>query len=189
MGRPRERRSQPLTEEARGLAERFFRLALRKAREAHERTGLPLDDLVSEACAELVKVAAWFDPSKGLPFAPIAGKWITLHLRRWCAKSVRRSRTVSFADLDKDGDRFDAAAPAERDQSWQAEVVAVIRRRLRPRDFECLWLHHVEGEPCLSISRRLHVNAHGRIVAARERLLECGVLRELGLGGGEEARR
>lgn len=84
-----------LSDEARRLAESCYRLAWKKALQVSDESGADPDDLLSEAMLILCQVAGWYDPDRGTPFAPVAGKLLTVKLRRL----ARKARVLTFTDV------------------------------------------------------------------------------------------
>lgn len=181
---PRAKEWPKLTEEQQALAASCFYLAVREATRCHRRTGLELDELVSLAQLQLVRLASWFDPSKGYPFPPIAARCVAQFLNGHCQKQLRRPKAFPVSQLGDEDEPFpfDPAAPAESGYDLGGRLTAAAMKALTPVERAVIRMRYVERMKIRQIAKRLGVSnqrAQQRLAEAKERLSRSHAVRKI----------
>ncbi len=124
----------------------------------YRRSAIPLEDLVNEGVAGMLRALETFDPDRGLRFCTYAGFWVRQTIRRAIAHKARLVRVPGWAraapervaSLDAPlpeegslGDLFEGRAPSpveEAHDSEYSEAIDATLARLRPREAQVLRL-------------------------------------------------
>lgn len=148
-----------MTTEQQALAEKYYRLACKEALKHHYKTGIPLDECISESLFTLCRVAAWFDPQRQKPFALIVSKCIRRHLFAFSGKRLRRPE-VAFSTFEKDrGESFDPVQPPCSSPDFtDHDLLGKLRRRVSALDWAILYRHYCCGEKFDAIGSQMGVS-------------------------------
>ena len=138
--------------------------------------------------AQDVLTAAWraLDTWEGR--APFGG-WLFTITHHACLRAVRRREPPSDEDADLDAlpdPRPDPATVLE-DAQTRAELIALVRETLDPREQRAIWLRYAERMPVEEISRLLDLRtasgARGLLQTAKRKLRAEGERRTAERGG------